>query len=249
MGKRNPYDFTVIITVALLVITGIIMVFSSSFSSAMVRQGDGYHFLKRNLIWASIGSFAMYFCAKIKYWHWAKYANMILLVSIILCILVLTPLGIEINGARRWLGVGSITVMPSEVAKFAAIIFVATSVTRKKEDMESFFQGVIPHLLLAGLFFGLINKQPDFSTAFVVAVIIIAMIFVGGMKLSHFIMLAITGIGGLTAMLTYIFISGKGYRARRITAFLDPWADPTDSGFQAVQSLLALGSGGFLVVV
>lgn len=244
MGKKNPYDFTIIITVALLVTIGIIMIFSSSFSAAMVRQGDGYHFLKRILIWAVIGTFAMYFCAKIKYWNWAKYANSILFISIILLILVLTPLGIEINDAKRWIGVGSITIMPSEIAKLAAIIFVATSITRKKAQMEKFFQGVVPYLLLAGVFFGLIKEQPDFSTGLVVVVIIIAMIFVGGMKLSHFIGVAATGLTGLIGMLIYIFISGKGYKARRITAFLDPWADPTDSGFQAVQSLLALGSGG-----
>lgn len=244
MGKKNPYDFMVIITVALLVTTGIVMVFSSSFSYAMVVLGDGYYFLKRILIWAAIGTFAMYFCARFKYWKWARYANIILLGTIILLILVLTPLGKEVNGAKRWIGVGSITVMPSEIAKFATIIFVSTSITRKKDQMENFFQGVVPYLLLAGMFFGLIKYQPDFSTSFVVVVIIISMIFVGGMKLSHFIGLAITGIAGLASMLIYIFKSGKGYKARRITAFLDPWADPTDSGFQAVQSLLALGSGG-----
>ncbi|SES64644.1 cell division protein FtsW [Natronincola peptidivorans] len=244
MGKKNPYDFTIIITVALLVTTGIIMVFSSSFSYAMVVLGDGYYFLKRILIWTVIGSSAMVFCAKMKYWKWPRYANILLLVSIILMILVLTPIGTEINFAKRWIFVGPITIMPSEIAKFAAIIFVSTSVTRKKEKIQSFFHGVVPYLLLAGVFFGLIYAQPDFSTAFVVVVVIISMIFVGGMKLSHFIGLSVAGLAGLSSMIAYIFISGKGYKAKRITAFLDPWADPTDSGFQAVQSLLALGSGG-----
>ncbi|AKL95626.1 stage V sporulation protein E [Clostridium aceticum] len=244
MGKKNPYDFTIIVTVALLVTTGIVMVFSSSFSYAMVVMGDGYYFLKRILIWAAIGTFAMNFCARVKYWKWSKYANVILLGSVILLILVLTPLGKEVNGAKRWIGVGSITVMPSEIAKFAAIIFISTSVTRKKEGMQTFLYGVIPYLLIAGMFFGLIYKQPDFSTAFVVVVVIISMIFVGGMKLSHFIGLAASGFAALASMIGYIFISGAGYKAKRITAFIDPWADPSDSGFQAVQSLLALGSGG-----
>lgn len=243
MGKKNPYDFTIIITVALLVTTGIIMVFSSSFSHAMVVLGDGYYFLKRILMWAGIGLFAMIFCAKIQYWKWAKYAPTILLGSIILLVLVLTPVGTEINGARRWIYVG-ISIMPSEIAKFAAIIFVATTLNNKKERIQTFAHGVAPYLLLAGMFFGLIYKQPDFSTAFVVVVIIVAMVFVGGMKLSHFIGLTAAGVAGLASMIAYIFISGKGYKAKRITAFLDPWADPTDSGFQAVQSLLALGSGG-----
>ncbi|SDK40547.1 stage V sporulation protein E [Natronincola ferrireducens] len=244
MGKKNPYDFTVIITVAMLVATGIIMVFSSSFSYAMVVLGDGYYFLKRIMIWAVIGTFSMYFCAKVNYWTWKKYANIMLLGSIILLILVLTPLGKEVNGAQRWIGVGSITVMPSEIAKFTAIVFVATSLTRKREDLQKFFQGVVPYLLLAGMFFGFIYAQPDFSTAFVVVIIIISMVFVGGMKLSHFVGLVGAGSVALASMIGYIFIAGKGYKAKRITAFLDPWADPTDSGFQAVQSLLALGSGG-----
>lgn len=244
MGKKNPYDFTIIITVALLVTTGIIMVFSSSFSHAMVVLGDGYYFLKRILMWTGIGLVAMIFCAKTPYWKWAKYAHVILLCSIVLMVLVLTPIGREINGARRWIYIGPISIMPSEVAKFAAIVFVATTLNNKKEKIQTFIYGVVPYLLLAGMFFGLIYAQPDFSTAFVVVVIIIAMVFVGGMKLSHFIGLTVTGVAGLASMIAYIFISGKGYKAKRITAFLDPWADPTDSGFQAVQSLLALGSGG-----
>ncbi len=242
--KKNPYDSTITLSVAALVVIGIIMVFSSSFSYALVNFKDGYFFLRRVTVWALIGTCAMYFCARFPYWKWKKFANIILLVSIVLLVLVLTPVGREINGAKRWIGVGSFSVMPSEVAKFAAIIYVSTSITRKKEKMQSFFYGVVPYLLFIGLFFGLIYKQPDFSTAFVVSVIILSLVFVGGMKLSHFIGLAATGFAGIVSMLTYIMLSGKGYKAKRITSFLDPWADPSNSGFQAVQSLLALGSGG-----
>ncbi|NLM04577.1 MAG: putative lipid II flippase FtsW [Clostridiales bacterium] len=244
MKNKTPYDPVVIITVALLVTTGIIMVFSSSFSYAMVDLGDGYYFLKRIIIWAIIGVFAMYFCAKFNYRNWTKYANIILLISIILLILVITPLGKEVNGAKRWIAIGPITVMPSEITKFAAIIFVSTSITRKRDKMESFFHGVVPYLILSGIFFLLIKEQPDYSTALVIVLIIISMIFVGGMKLSHFIGLALSGSIAFVGLLFYIVKHGKGYRAKRLTAFLDPWADPTDSGFQAIQSLLALGSGG-----
>ncbi|MCC5911865.1 MAG: stage V sporulation protein E [Clostridiaceae bacterium] len=244
MTKKNPYDFTIIITVALLVMSGIIMVFSSSYSYSLVVLGDGYFYLKRILMWAIIGTFAMYFCAKFKYYKWPRYANAILLGSIVLLLLVLTPLGREVKGAQRWIGVGPITIMPSEIAKFAAIIFVSNSISKRKETLQYFIKGVVPYLLIAGMFFGLIYAQPDFSTAFVVVMIVVSMIFIGGMKLSHFIALGSVGVGALTSMLVYIFASGAGYKARRITAFIDPWADPTDSGFQAVQSLLALGSGG-----
>ncbi len=246
MGKKkNPFDSAVILSVSALVAIGIIMIFSSSFSYSLVNFNDGYHFLKRVFIWAVVGVMAMVFCSRFPYWQWKRFSNMIMLISLILLVLVLTPIGKEVNGARRWIGIGeSLTVMPSEIAKFAVIMFVATSIERKKEKMQSFIYGVLPYLMLIGVVFGLIYKQPDFSTAFVVSVIIMAMVFVGGMKLSHFIGLATAGLGGIVSLIIYFLVSGNSYKAARITAFLDPWADPTDTGFQVVQSLLALGSGG-----
>ena len=196
MAKKQPLDFILLISVCMLVAIGIIMVFSSSYSYTLVNLGDGYHYLKRVSVWAVVGTFAMIFFSKVKYWHWSKYANLAFIVSIILLILVLTPLGIERNYARRWLGVGdSLTFMPSEVAKFAAIIFIPTSISRKKEKMQTFSQGILPYLMIIGLYFGLIFKQPDFSTAFVVVVMIFAMVFVGGIKFSHFL-----GIAGTPVM-------------------------------------------------
>lgn len=243
MAKKNPYDSTLILTVATLVTIGIIMVFSSSYSYAMVNFKDGYFFLKRVLLWAAIGTCGMIFCAKIPYYKWPRYANILLLVSIALLVLVLTPVGLEINGAKRWINIG-VSIMPSEIAKFAVVIYVSASIVRKKDKMQSFVYGVLPYLLLIGLFFGLIYMQPDFSTAFVVSVIIMSMIFIGGMKMSHFVGLASSGFTAICGLLAYIVMTGDSYKARRITAFLDPWADASNSGFQAVQSLLALGSGG-----
>lgn len=245
MARKQPQDFILLISVYMLVIIGIIMVFSSSYSYTLVNMNDGYYYLKRILVWATVGTFAMSFFSKVNYWNWSKYANLAFIVSIILLIAVLTPLGITRNYATRWLGIGkTLTFMPSEVAKFASIIFISTSISRKKERMQSFTQGILPYLLIMGLYFGLIYAQPDFSTAFVVVVMIFAMVFVGGMKLSHFIGLAGAGFAGLSTMLIAIFLSGKGYKAKRITSFLDPWKDPSDTGFQVIQSLLAIGTGG-----
>lgn len=244
MKKKNSFDITIIVTVALLVVTGIIMVFSSSYSFSLVTRGDPFFFLKRLLVWATVGSFAMWLFARIKYWTIQRYTKIIMLGTFALLILVLTPLGITVNGASRWLGIGAFTIMPSEVAKFAVIIFVPASIVRKKEKMETFTYGLLPYLLLCGIMFGLIYSQPDFSTAFVVCTVILSMVFVGGIKLSHVVALATTGAVAGASMIAYLFLMDKGYKARRITAFLDPWADPSDSGFQAVQSLLAIGSGG-----
>jgi cell division protein FtsW len=179
MGKKNPYDSVLILSVSALIAIGIIMVFSSSFSYALVNYNDGYHFLKRILAWTVVGSFAMIFSARVPYWFWKRFAKLILIVSILLLVAVLTPLGKNLNGAQRWIGVGQLTVMPSEVAKFAVIIYLAASIDQKKEKMQTFAYGTLPNLLLIGLFFGLIYLQPDFSTAFVVAVVMMAIVFVG----------------------------------------------------------------------
>ncbi|MGV8145122.1 MAG: putative lipid II flippase FtsW [Alkaliphilus sp.] len=244
MKKKNPSDSTITLVVASLVAIGVIMVFSSSFAYALVNMKDGYFFLKRVSLWAAIGSIAMYACAKISYWWWAKFANVMLLLSIGLLIAVLTPIGTEINGASRWIMVAGVSIMPSEIAKFAVIIFIPISIHRKKEKIQTFSKGVLPYLLIISVFFILIYEQPDFSTAFVVAVVIMSMLFVGGMKMLHFIILLVTGLTGIISMVAYLVISGKGHIAMRITSFLDPWADPLGRGFQAIQSLLALGSGG-----
>ncbi len=244
MARKQPQDFILLISVCMLVIIGIIMVFSSSYSYTLVNYDDGYYYLRRVLIWSTVGTFAMIFFSRINYWHWSKYANLAFVVSVVLLIAVLTPLGITRNYAQRWLGVGSLTFMPSDIAKLASIIFISTSISRKKEKMQTFSQGILPYLLIMGLYFGLIYEQPDFSTAFVVVVMIFAMVFVGGIKFSHFMAIATTGATGLIAMLAVILLTGKGYKTDRITAFIDPWQDPTDTGFQVIQSLLAIGTGG-----
>ncbi|MDR5658031.1 putative lipid II flippase FtsW [Serpentinicella sp. ANB-PHB4] len=244
MKQKKSYDETILITVALLVTCGIIMVFSSSYEYARDVMGDEYHFLKRILIWASIGTVAMWYFTNYSYWKLARFANIILMITIALLVVVITPIGKEVNGAQRWLGVGSFTIMPSEIAKFAVIIFVPVSISKKKEKMQTFIYGLLPYLILGSILFGLILQQPDLSTGFVVFSIIIAMVFVGGVKLTHFYALMAAGAASGAALFTYLFVSGNSYKARRITAFIDPWADPSGAGFQAVQSLLAIGSGG-----
>jgi len=137
LKKKNPSDSTITLVVASLVAIGVIMVFSSSFAYALVNMNDGYFFLKRVSMWAVIGSISMYICAKIPYRQWSKFANLILLISIGLLITVLTPIGTEINGASRWIVIGGISIMPSEIAKFAVIIFIPISIHRKKETIRT----------------------------------------------------------------------------------------------------------------
>lgn len=244
MTQKKSFDFTLMIAVLILVIIGIIMVFSSSLYYSFYNfNADSYHFLKKNLVWAFVGIFAMIFTMNFNYKRYKKLAFPAYILSLILLILVLTPLGIDINGAKRWLGVGSITVMPSEVTKICSIIFVSYSLSRKSKDIESFFKGVLPYLLIIGLYVGLIILQPNLSTAITIALIIMSMLFVSGMRWLHVLLLGASGVGAIG-----VLIMIAPYRMLRFTAFLDPFKYPKDIGYQVIQSLFALGSGGLFGV-
>ena len=243
MTKKKSSDFTLMLTVLTLVVIGIIMVFSSSHYYALSKMGDSYHFLKRELIWAGLGFVSMLATMNFNYKKYKKIAVIGYFFSLILLILVLTPLGIEYNGAKRWLGVGSITIMPGEISKICAIFFVASFLSQKPERIKSFFQGVLPCLLIIGIYAALILKQPNLSTAVTIAVIIASMMFVTGMRWIH---VAAMGFAGVAALI--LMIIAEPYRMRRLVGFLDPFSDPQDTGYQVIQSLLALGSGGLFGV-
>lgn len=243
MTKKKSSDFTLLLTVLALVVIGIIMVFSSSHYYALSKMNDSYHFLKRELMWAGLGLLGMFFAMNFDYWKYKKIAPYAYMLSIILLILVLTPLGIEFNGAQRWLGVGGFTIMPGEVAKICGIIFAATYLSRKPEKIKDFFKGVVPSLMIIGIYFALIILQPNLSTALTISVIIASMMFVTGMRWLHVSMM---GLGGV--LLVAIMIMLAPYRIKRLTGFLDPFADPQGAGYQVIQSLYALGTGGLFGV-
>lgn len=243
MSEKKSSDFTLVFIVTLLVIFGIIMVFSSSYYYALAKNKDAYYFLKRDLIWATAGFITMFIASKVNYRIYRKIAPFLFGVSIILLLLVFSPLGIEINYARRWIGAGEITIMPGEIAKICVIIFCAWFLSEKPDRIKSFTRGVLPLLLVIVVYFGLIILQPNLSTAVTVSVIIVIMMFAAGMKFIHLFGLFITGVAGVVAMILI-----EPYRMKRLTSFLDPFADPMGSGYQVIQSLLALGSGGLFGV-
>lgn len=243
MSNKKASDFALIFIVTLLVIFGIIMVFSSSYYYALAKKGDAYYFLKRDLIWAFIGFVAMIITSNINYKFYKKLGPFAFILSIVLLLLIFTPLAKDINGAKRWLGVGPITVMPGEIAKLCVIIFIAWFLSNKPDRIKSFTQGVLPLLLVIGTYFALIILQPNLSTAVTISMIIVAIMFAAGMKIKHLIGLIITGVLGIVMMIII-----EPYRMNRLTSFLDPFADPMKSGYQVIQSLLALGSGGLFGV-
>lgn len=239
--KRNAVDFTLLLATMLLVFIGIIMVFSASWPEAMVKMGDGYHFLKKQLKSSAVGFIALIFFMNFNYKYLKKLSLPIYIVSVILGLLILTPLG-ESHGknATRWLNLG-FTFMPADIIKLGSIIFFANFLAVKKDKIDTLVHGTIPALIYIGISAGLIYVQNDLGTTVTLAGTMIAMFFVAGMKWSH---LGALGLAGVGLVYKAVLAPGKGHRLKRITAFRDPFADKLDTGWQAVQSLYALGTGG-----
>jgi cell division protein FtsW len=243
--RMKSGDFVLTILVLGLVVFGVIMVFSSSYYNAINEDGDPYSYLKRDIVWAALGMGAMLFCAMIDYRVYAKIAPWIMGISLLLLALLFTPLGITRNYATRWIGVGGFTLMPGEIAKIAAIIFVAWYLSKDPKRIRSLMKGVLPLLGLCGVYFALIIMQPNLSTAITICGIIIGMMFVAGLNILYLVGIMGVGVAGITAM---ILTDDGGYRLKRLTSFFDPFQDPLGDGYQVIQSLLALGSGGLFGV-
>ena len=238
-GIKTDFDGVVFYTTMLLVFIGIIMVFSASFIQSKFKLDDSYYFLKRNLIYAVLGFIAMMFTAKLDYRFWDKNSRKLGIGVIVLLILVLSPVGISLNGAQRWLGFGGLTIQPAELAKFATIIITAKLIEKKYDDIKSLTKGVLPLLIMPGIFFTLIILQPNLSTAGTVIIVTFVMIFVAGMDMK--IVYTMFGAG---VALFGVMVAAAPYRLARVTSFLDPFKDPLGAGYQVIQGLYALGSGG-----
>ena len=237
----KPGDFALTALVMMLVIFGVIMVFSASYYYAISKEGTPYYYLIRDIIWAVVGTAAMMFMAVFDYHKTQKMAIPVLGVVIVLPLLVFTPLGVTINNATRWIGVGGATIMPGELAKPACILFVAAWLSHPRHSIRSFVRGVLPPLLVAGVAGVLIAMQPSTTTAATLIIIVFGMMFIAGMSWAY-----VGGAFGLAiaAFAALIVTDDSGYRMKRILSFTDPFADPQGTGYQVVQSLLALGSGG-----
>lgn len=239
--KKKSIDFILFIVVLILLAIGLVMIFSASMVTDSQNEGDGYYHLKRQVIWCVLGIAAMLFTAgvNIEIFKNKKFIQISMIVVFVLLIVVLfMP---SKNGASRWIGIGSFGIQPSELAKIVLIIYFADFLSKKGENVKSFLYGVIPTLLVAGVFAGLILKQPNMSTAVIIFATAFCMLIVAGAKSIHLGGLAGGGIG-----LAMLFALSADYRRKRVFAFLNPWGDPLGDGYQAIQSLYALGSGGFL---
>ncbi|NLO88970.1 MAG: stage V sporulation protein E [Clostridia bacterium] len=239
-AKRKMPDFAIFFVTLLLLTIGLVMVFSASAVSAYLDRGDSFFYLKRQLRWALVGIVVMIGLMNFNYYRIRRYANLGLLFSIMLLVLVLV-VGTVSHGSSRWLDLGIISFQPSELIKLLLVIFLAKSLSDHQEEVQNFFKGVLPHIAITGFICLLILLQPDLGTALSIAGTAYLMLIAAGARATHLVILALVG-----AALVPAAIVMEPYRLKRITAFLNPWADPMDSGFQIIQSLLALGSGGLM---
>ena len=241
--KKKPMDYPIFITTIILVCFGIVMVFSSSFYMAQHNPDiqDSFYFLKTQSRWAAIGLLAMIFMSNFSYWRLKKYANLMLIGGIALLVALLI-FGKPFNNAKRWFIIGGISIQPSEIMKFALIVFLSASISKNKDRIKKPITGFGYYLAITGLIFILIFLQPNLSTASSIVILAMVIMFVGGAKLSHFATVMIMGIAGIYVVLQNV--DPSDYRVKRYLTFLDPWADPLGDGFQVIQSLYSLGSGG-----
>jgi len=237
--KAGTPDLILFFTIIVLLGFGIVMVFSSSAIKAYVRYDDSYYFLKKQLLWVAVGLSIMFFAMNYRYQRLYRLGKVALIGALVLLVLVLIPgIGVEVNGARRWLP-GPVQFQPSELAKLCMVLFMARILTQYNDRITSFTRGVLPVLAILGVVFVLILKEPDLGTALAIAGTVFVMLFAAGAKVWQMI-----GLGASAFPLVGIAIWLEPYRLRRITSYLDPWSDTQGSGFQIIQSLYALGSGG-----
>lgn len=237
--KMKPCDFTVVILVTALVIFGVVMVFSASYYNSLNDTGSPFGYLKKQLFFCITGFVIMYIMSYVDYHILRKFAVLLVAISLVLLVLLFTPLGTTVNGATRWLSFGPLNIMPGEIAKVAVIVFVAAFLAKDPKRILSLKEGILPLFVLAAVFGGLIVKQPNLSTAITVCGIIIGMMFLAGLEWKYVIGLFALGTAGI-----FVISKSGTYWAKRLTSFTNPFADPLGDGFQAVQSLLALGTGG-----
>jgi cell division protein FtsW len=231
-------DVLIVAAVVLLLALGVVTVMSAASVTDLLQYNDPYYHVKRQLVWAVLGVIAMTVLARVDYRLLRALTLPALAGAFLLLVLVLF-VGSAAGGARRWLGFGFISVQPSEVAKLALVMYTAAYVAQRRNDMHRFFSGLLPPLVITGAACLLILLEPDFGTAAMIALIVVVMLYAGGASPGQLL-----AVGVAAAPLVAYLIVSEPYRLRRLLAFVDPWADRMDSGWNVVQSLLAIGSGG-----
>lgn len=244
---NNQFDFILCITVLLLLSLGIIMVLSASAPSALSTTGNSYTYVKKQLLFAIAGLFVMFFLSKVDYRFYKKYYWYIYFVSWMVLLLVVVPgLGYSVKGATRWIKIGGFQFQPSELTKIGMIIFFAGYLSDHKSELQEFKRGFLKPLAFLIPPIGILYVvQNHFSVSLVIAVIVLVMMFMAGSRLKYFLVVGIVVVSAILGLLGIMQMKGsESFRLDRISTYFDPWADAQGTGYQTVQSLYAIGSGG-----
>jgi cell division protein FtsW len=239
MARKLKSDKLLFTATLLLVCTSVVMVYSASAVIAMERFQQPYLFLYKQTAWALIGLCLLPIVMRIDYHNYRQPAVVWTGLAVASLALVAVLFARPLKGAARWLGVGPFGIQPSELAKLAVVIFTASLLERRMDRVNELRYSLLPIGAVVGAFVGLILAEPDLGTAFSVLMIAIVMTFAAGVSYRYVIGLLLASGPAL-----YFLMTASDYRRRRVTAFLDPWSDPLGSGFQIIQSMIAVGTGG-----
>lgn len=244
MTGKKPVDFWILLTTLVLLAMGTVMVFSSSSATAYANMnGDMYYFLKKQMLVMPIALAGMFVAMNIDYRKLAKFSTILLAVSILLLIAVLIPgIGQVVNDSRRWIsiGIGGQGFQPSEIAKLAIILYFSSRLAKDRDKLKYFIKGLLPYLAILGLIAALLMKEPHMSGTIIIMIVGMSILFTAGARIGHFIMLSVPA----AALAVFAVLSAE-YRMNRVMSFLDPWKYKKDEGWQILNSLYAIGTGGF----
>lgn len=242
LKRANAVDATLPVIVVLLLQCGLLTLFSATFYKAVSTSGDSLLEVKKQLIGIGLGTVLMIITSKIPYHFWQEPKVVIigLFASFVLLVLVIIPgIGVYLNGSRRWLNIAGMSFQPSEAAKLASVLYLASTLSYRQKQLGRFWTGIVPLLIVPALMFLIILQQPNLSTAGSIMIVAVLMMLIAGAKWRH---LGLMGAAGLVVGFIYAWI--EPYRRERLFSFRDPFAQMSDEGYQLAQSLIAIGSGG-----
>jgi cell division protein FtsW len=241
--RRSGRAFLLLLAVVVVLnLVGLVMVLSASSVVALHENGSSWYYFIRQAIWLAVGGVALVIALRVDYHRWQRWARPVLLVALGLLVLVLA-VGVEVNGSKRWLGIADLGIQPSEFAKFAVILFAADLLARRSDRMARTDITLRPLVVVLVVTAGLIMLQPNLGTTLIVCSIVLIMLFVAGTPMRSLGSIAAIGMTGALALAV-----AAPYRRSRMLAFLDPWKDPQNTGFQTIQSLVGTASGGLFGV-
>lgn len=240
--RRKPVDKTLLTLMILLLMLGLLTLFSATYYKARNSTGDPWSEVKKQLLGVAVGAAAMQLTMRIPYQFWGRRRVVVagIVLSCVLLLLVVIPgVGVYINGSRRWLSLGGISFQPGEFAKYAVVLFMAMTLTARGKRIQRLVRGILPVLAVPSVLFLLILEQPNLSTAGTIIIVSVLMVLLAGAKWRH---MAVLGAGGLAVGAYYAW--SEEYRRERLLSFTNPFAKMSDEGYQLSQSLIAFGSGG-----